>query len=99
MTDTPPSQAEEDGKGRFLAFWTTLPGILTGVAALITAIVSLVALWSSSGDESTPATASNRNVTAMSSEPSLSTAPESAGGVFAQGELTMMTPDDADLEH
>lgn len=29
----------------FWSFWTTLPGVLTGVAAVVTAIVGLVTLW------------------------------------------------------
>jgi hypothetical protein len=36
VADTPPS------------FWTTLPGILTGVAALITALVAAATLYLSS---------------------------------------------------
>lgn len=35
-------QRERHGNGGFLAFWMTLPGILTGVAAVITAIVGLI---------------------------------------------------------
>jgi hypothetical protein len=42
-----PDEPSSDRKGGFLAFWTTLPGILTGVAALITAIVGAVGLWKS----------------------------------------------------
>jgi hypothetical protein len=33
----------------FWTFWTTLPGILTGVAAVVTAIVSLIAVFNTSG--------------------------------------------------
>ena len=40
-----PDEPSPDRKGGFLAFWTTLPGILTGLAALITAIVGAVGLW------------------------------------------------------
>jgi hypothetical protein len=57
---TVPGEPSSDRKGGFLAFWTTLPGILTGVAALITAVVGVIGLWKSqSGDGSdngTPAT-------------------------------------------
>jgi hypothetical protein len=42
-----PDEPSSDRKGGFLAFWTTLPGILTGLAALITAIVGAVGLWKS----------------------------------------------------
>jgi hypothetical protein len=38
---------EQDRKSGFLAFWATLPGILTGLAALITAVVGAVGLWKS----------------------------------------------------
>lgn len=55
-----PDEPSSDRKGGFLAFWTTLPGILTGLAALITAIVGAVGLWKSQsgGDDkgSLPAT-------------------------------------------
>jgi hypothetical protein len=86
-------------KEGFLAFWTTLPGILTGVAALIAAIVSLVALLNTSGDKSTTPPASGSTVPQpVSPDATRSTAPKSSGGVFAQGEMTMMTPDDADLD-
>src|SRR6266513_4775056 len=30
---------------RFLTFWTTIPGMLTGLAGVITAIVALIALF------------------------------------------------------
>ena len=42
-----PDEPSSDRKGGFLAFWTTLPGILTGLAALITAIIGAVGLWKS----------------------------------------------------
>jgi hypothetical protein len=35
------TKADRSSPSAFLTFWTTLPGILTGVAALITAIVGL----------------------------------------------------------
>jgi hypothetical protein len=40
-----PDEPSSDRKGGFPAFWTTLPGILTGLAALITAIVGAVGVW------------------------------------------------------
>jgi hypothetical protein len=48
---------EESRKRGFLAFWTTLPGTLTGLAALITAVVGAVALFKSTengGNSSAP---------------------------------------------
>jgi hypothetical protein len=71
----PPDDEKEPGSGRFLAFWTTLPGILTSVAALITAIVALATLvhsWqggsqTASPDEAPAATTSSTMSTAASS--------------------------------
>jgi len=40
-----PRAKQTGGAGRFWSFWTTLPGILTGVAAVLTAIIGLVGLW------------------------------------------------------
>jgi hypothetical protein len=40
----------EPPKGRFAAFWTTLPGVLTGVAGLIGAIAGVLALFIVPGD-------------------------------------------------
>lgn len=81
-----------------MAFWTTLPGILTGVAALIAAVVSLVALLKTSDDKGTTTPASGSTVTqSVSSDATRPNAPKPSGGVFG-GEMTMMTPDDADLE-
>jgi hypothetical protein len=40
----------EHTKGRFAAFWTSMPGILTGVAGLIAAIAGLLALFVVPGD-------------------------------------------------
>ena len=46
----------------FKAFWTSLPGILTGVAALITAVATLVALNSGDGGSGeTPAGLATRS--------------------------------------
>jgi hypothetical protein len=42
-----PEEPAENGRG---SFFTTLPGILTGVAALITAVVSLIAVFGTGGD-------------------------------------------------
>ncbi len=40
-----PRAKQAAGGGRFWSFWTTVPGILTGIAALLTAIIGLVGLW------------------------------------------------------
>lgn len=67
----------DDGKGAertgFWAFWTTLPGILTGLATLITAIVALVAAFGGSSDsdrdgtQTTPGSASESGSSPASS--------------------------------
>ncbi len=46
------------GSSGFVAFWTSLPGILTGVAALITAVATLAALDLTGGDNGQTSTAS-----------------------------------------
>jgi hypothetical protein len=51
----PPKQSEPSEKK---SFWTTLPGILTGIAAVLTALGALIAALGSAGlvsrPESTP---------------------------------------------
>jgi hypothetical protein len=42
---------DEAGGSRFRAFWSSLPGVLTGIAAVITAVVTLAALFRG-GDDS-----------------------------------------------
>ncbi|MSQ16214.1 MAG: hypothetical protein EXR54_01395 [Dehalococcoidia bacterium] len=46
--------AENPGKGSFVAFWFTLPGILTGLATLITAVGGLVTIILVSRPPSSP---------------------------------------------
>jgi hypothetical protein len=85
--------------GGFWTFWTTLPGILTGVAALITAIVGLITVLNRQGRERS-ATASDKAIpvqSAPTSQPTAASSPPPAG-VFAQGRLAMKSPDRADLE-
>jgi hypothetical protein len=85
--------------GRFWAFWTTLPGVLTGVAALITAVIGLVTLFHSAGGSSAPPVAStseNGPAVVSTSEPSTT---GQAPGVLAHGQLSMSPGDHADLEH
>lgn len=42
--DDEPSRSTTRGND-FLAFWKTLPGVLTGIAAVLTAVGSLTAVW------------------------------------------------------
>lgn len=94
---TPGSQAAR--RGGFWTFWTTLPGILTGFAAVVTAIVGLITLLNGLGGEQNN-TGGNQVVPgrsiSTSGPPTTSNSP--SDGVFAQGRLTMKSPDDADLE-
>lgn len=89
MPEAPSSTGEN--KGRFLSFWTTLPGVLTGIAAVLTAVAGLAALWhAGSGGSGAPAT----------SQPGATT---SAGtplpGVLAHGRVSLNSGDSVDLEH
>jgi hypothetical protein len=83
---------DENRKGGFLAFWTTLPGILTGLAALITAVVGAVALFKT------------QESNGKSSEPATTVASTTGGGTTAQGKflhagrVTLLRGDNADLE-
>lgn len=81
------------------AFWTTLPGILTGIAAVITASVGLITILSRTGRErsGTPADKPAATSSAPASAPVASPSTPSAS-VFAQGRITMRSPDNADLE-
>jgi hypothetical protein len=68
-----PDEPSPDRKGGFLAFWTTLPGILTGLGALITAIVGVVGLWKfqSGGGDNGGAQAPLTDITGVSHQLSL----------------------------
>jgi hypothetical protein len=88
-----PEEPSSDRKGGFLAFWTTLPGILTGLAALITAIVGAIGLWKTqSGGNSSPTTTAEK----VTSSPT--TTGGQAAGVLAAGRLSLLRGDAADLE-
>jgi hypothetical protein len=101
MSDSDPSpDAAGSGRGGFWTFWATLPGILTGGAALLTAIVGLMTLLKGSAVERSDPDA---EVAAPAPTASASGSPASppvsaSAGVFTQGQLTMKSPDSADLE-
>jgi hypothetical protein len=96
-----------------LAFWTSLPGVLTGAAALITAVVTLVGLWPTSGkghnDQPGASTVSERDPAAEASQPEtpLTTAAQpnkatTAGGggvgeLIGRGQVTLGDGDNVDL--
>lgn len=81
------------------AFWTTLPGILTGIAAVITASVGLITILTRPGRERSGTSADKPAATSSAprSEP-VATPSSPTAGVFAQGRITMRSPDNADLE-
>jgi hypothetical protein len=82
------------------SFWTTVPGILTGVAGLLTAVVALIGLLHAlnvgAGAGSTRASGGGAAVSSPSAR-ATSSAPVS--GVLSSGRLTMREQDHADLEH
>lgn len=82
-----------------MAFWTTLPGILTGVAALITAIVGAVGLWKSqsgsSNSSSSPATVTSVNTTSTTGTGTL----ENDDRSVSIGRVSLARGDNADLEN
>lgn len=92
------------GRGGFWAFWSTLPGVLTALAALVTAVVGLGSLFIGSVDRTNAPSTSPGAVLPTASSPSgASSGDRSSGGlaqgVLAQGRLTMAEGDTADLEH
>jgi hypothetical protein len=90
--------ADQDRKATFLAFWTTLPGILTGLAALISAVVGGIALWKtqSGGGDNSP-TAAPRTVT-LSSTVGAGSRQGKISPFLASGRLSLFRGDSADLE-
>lgn len=102
----PPLDDTRTGRGRgFWAFWTTLPGVLTGLAALVTALVGVVTLVQSQGGAApsgTPAAAANGTTSAVVSTPGASISASSAAGAgstaVVHGHISMSPGDQADLE-
>ena len=92
--------AQSARRSGFWTFWTTLPGILTGIAAVITASVGLITMLNRPGRERS-VTANDRAIPAQGN-PRAEPTPTSSSvppGVFSQGRLTMKSPDGADLEN
>src|SRR2546423_7306305 len=87
-----PDEPSSDRRSGFLAFWTTLPGILTGLAALLTAIVGAVGLWKSQGGGNS-GTSSESLVATSTAETGAS-----GGATGGHGRLTLVRNDSADLE-
>ena len=80
---------EENRKSGFLAFWTTLPGILTGLAALITSVVGAVTLFKTQGG------GNEKSATPGSSSVTIDV---SQGPKASSGRLSLRRGDSADLE-
>ena len=101
MSASDPGHGSQDAHRRgFWAFWTTLPGILMGSAALLTAIVGLMTLSSRSAPVGSDADVGSMPPTSEVSAPGAPAPLEgpSSAAVFFSGRLTMKSPDGADLE-
>lgn len=51
------TSGQPSGERGFIRYWTTLPGVLTGLAALLTAVVAVVGVVRSAGDKPGSSTA------------------------------------------
>jgi hypothetical protein len=97
-----PPKAKNGSSGGFLAFWTTLPGILTGVAALITAIVGLATLvhsWTGTSQNAAPLQTSATATNSASATSESTSSGQQATGTVENGRLALRRGDAADLEH
>jgi hypothetical protein len=100
-----PPKRKNGGSARFVAFWTTLPGILTGVAALITAIIGLATLvhsWNGTSQTAAPPQTSVPATNSVSATPESTgsmTSGQEATGTVESGPLALRRGDAADLEH
>lgn len=93
------SSSKRAGQSGFLPFWTTLPGILTGMAALITAGVGAFSLWHTfTTGSATPTPAAS--LTAPTAVPSALTAGSSPSqaAVLRQGQISLDCNSGANLE-
>ena len=112
MAEPGPQAAEETPKpSAFWKFWTTLPGVLTGLAALITAVVGFTAIFGGSDDDAGSAAAAPSPVTTprVSDAASTSAGPASApttlgstddpgaASVIAEGRLELRVNEWANL--
>ncbi len=93
------NSGERTGGRGFWKFWATLPGVLTGVAALLTATVGTVTAWQSlTKDEGSAGSAPAGDRPGVSTPVDASSRGGTPPGVLAQGQLTMKDADFADLE-
>jgi hypothetical protein len=102
-----PKRPAGPSAGVLITFWSTLPGILTGIAASVTAVVGLIALLTGlggpGGDHQTldqasgPSSQAGAAQTPQGAHPSIA-ASVSPRDVLIGGRLTMESVDEADLE-
>ncbi len=102
VTEQPTEKAEEPKeKGGFLKFWTSLPGVLTGLAAVIAAVVSLVALFNHGSDAvaepARPPAAQASDVPAQIPSAPVASSARAGGDVAGRGSLTLGVGEYADL--
>ena len=100
-----PSGGDEETGGGFLAFWSSLPGVLKGVAAVLTAAIALIGVWRSlDGGSETAAptvapTTDAAGATVATGTGGGGTEPATpSGDVVAEGRLTMLEDDTANLK-
>lgn len=104
MSDADGGNASDDkARAGSRAFWTTLPGILTGLAALLTAIGGLIVVLNGMGDDGGRAGARGETSTILrdgtpTSGPPFSLVTPSDTDALLQGTLSMKSPDDANLD-
>lgn len=88
---------DEKSSGGFRAFWSSLPGVLTGIAAVITAAIALAGLWRSQDDGGETASSPPAEVGATTVATTTDATATAAGGVLAEGRLTLRDDEAANL--
>jgi hypothetical protein len=95
-----PTGGDEENGGGFLAFWGSLPGVLKGLAAVITAAIALIGVWRSldggGGDDTASPSTSGGSGTTASNAVGEPTTPGS--DALAAGRLTLRDDDTANLK-
>ena len=89
-----------------LAFWTTIPGVLTGLAALLTAIGGLAVVLHGTGGTAGHGSVAETNTVTRDNGAAISAVPSPLGtsstsgtdGILAQSTLSMRVGDVANLE-
>jgi hypothetical protein len=93
--DDPGAGGDNSGHG-FLAFWGSLPAVLKGLAAVITAAIALLGVWRSldgGGETLKPSAGAGGGATSAAGEPGGPT-----GDALAHGRLTLQDKDTANLK-